>query len=81
MTGADPLRRALAEETSTPVLGPAGALRLAEGAAVVVLDSWSLGTAEELSRHALRHPVSLVPVRGDGALTVVGPVLRPGARG
>ncbi|MYX01223.1 MULTISPECIES: TOMM precursor leader peptide-binding protein [unclassified Streptomyces] len=81
MTGADPLRRALVEETSTPVLDPAGALRLAEGAAVVVLDSWSLGTAEELSRHALRRPVSLVPVRGDGALTVVGPVLRPGARG
>ncbi|MFF3997079.1 TOMM precursor leader peptide-binding protein [Streptomyces cyaneofuscatus] len=82
MTAADPLRHALARELpATTVLDAAGALRLTEGSAVVVLDAWTLGTAEELSRHALAHPVTLVPVRGDGALTVVGPVLRPGARG
>ncbi|MFU0442660.1 TOMM precursor leader peptide-binding protein [Streptomyces sp. BG2AG] len=82
MTVADPLRHALAEETpATAVLDTADALRLTEGSAVVVLDAWTLGEAEELSRHALNHPVALVPVRGDGALTVVGPVLRPGARG
>lgn len=82
MIAADPLRHALAQELpATAVLDAAGALRLTEGSAVVVLDAWTLGTAEELSRHALAHPVTLVPVRGDGALTVVGPVLRPGARG
>lgn len=80
MTAADPLRRALAEEIPA-VLDAAGALQLTGGSAVVVLDTWTLATAEELSRHAQRHPVTLVPVRGDGALTVVGPVLRPGARG
>ncbi|WP_432152351.1 TOMM precursor leader peptide-binding protein [Streptomyces sp. bgisy029] len=80
-TAADPLRQALAAEIPGPVLDAADALRLTEGSAVVVLDSWTLGTAEKLSRHALRHPMTLVPVRGDGALTVVGPVLRPGARG
>lgn len=80
-TATDPLHQALAAEVPGPVLDTAGALRLTEGSAVVVLDSWTLETAEELSRHALRHPVTLVPVRGDGALTVVGPVLRPGARG
>ncbi|MYW28864.1 hypothetical protein GT040_06150, partial [Streptomyces sp. SID2119] len=82
MTAADPLRHALAQELpATTVLDAAGALRLTEGSAVVILDAWTLGTAEELSRHALAHPVTLVPVRGDGALTVAGPVLRPGARG
>ncbi len=82
MTAADPLRQALAEEMpAATVFDTAAALRLTEGTAVVVLDAWTLEAAEELSRHALAHPVTLVPVRGDGALTVVGPVLRPGARG
>lgn len=55
------------------------ALALTEGAAVVVLAEWTLALGAELSRHALKHPVVLLPVRFDGALTVVGPVLRPGA--
>ncbi|MEO3973634.1 TOMM precursor leader peptide-binding protein [Streptomyces sp. CAU 1734] len=80
MTTTGPLLDALAEHHPVVVDVP-GALRLTGGGAVVLLDEWSLGTAAELSRHALRHPVTLVPVRGDGALTVVGPVLRPGARG
>ncbi|MEU3778900.1 TOMM precursor leader peptide-binding protein [Streptomyces sp. NPDC032472] len=62
-----------------PVLDPAAALALREGVAVVHLGSWTLEAAERLSRHALAHPVRLVPVREDGALTVVGPVLGPGA--
>ncbi|WP_274035568.1 TOMM precursor leader peptide-binding protein [Streptomyces sp. MMBL 11-1] len=81
MTTADQLRQALADETRTTVLDTAGALQFTEGRAVVLLDTWTLGDAEELSRHALRHPVTLTPVRCDGALTVVGPVLHPGARG
>ncbi|MEW2416512.1 TOMM precursor leader peptide-binding protein [Streptomyces sp. NPDC046866] len=62
------------------VLDPAAALALRGGTAVVHLRSWTLEAAERLSRHALAHPVRLVPVREDGALTVVGPVLEPGAR-
>ncbi|MGW1974449.1 TOMM precursor leader peptide-binding protein [Streptomyces sp. NPDC001889] len=80
MTSAAPLRDALAERQPV-VLDAPQALRLTGGGAVVVLDEWSLATAAELSRHALGHPVTLVPVRCDGALAVVGPVLRPGARG
>ncbi|MFG2617123.1 TOMM precursor leader peptide-binding protein [Streptomyces sp. NPDC048507] len=75
-----PLGAALAALGQT-VLDAPGALGTTTGRAVVVLDDWDLETAAELSRHALRHPVTLVPVRGDGALTVVGPVLRPGAVG
>ncbi|MFI5983635.1 TOMM precursor leader peptide-binding protein [Streptomyces sp. NPDC051555] len=62
-----------------PVLDAASATALRSGPAVVLLTRWTLGLAEELSRHALGHPVALVPVRFDGALAVVGPVLRPGA--
>ncbi|MFB6887972.1 TOMM precursor leader peptide-binding protein [Kitasatospora sp. NPDC056327] len=62
-----------------PVLGPEQALATTAGTAVVHLTDWSLGLAEQLGRHALAHPVRLVPVREDGALTVVGPVLHPGA--
>ncbi|MFH8368382.1 TOMM precursor leader peptide-binding protein [Streptomyces sp. NPDC018031] len=70
-----------------PPLGPlpvpvldAGAVPAAPaGPAVVWLAEWTLGVAEELSRHALGRPGPLVPVRFDGALAVVGPVLRPGA--
>jgi ribosomal protein S12 methylthiotransferase accessory factor len=62
-----------------PVLDAAAALAATGGTAVVLLEEWTLGLAEELSRHALIHPVVYVPVRSDGALTVVGPVLRPGA--
>ncbi|MFF4104244.1 TOMM precursor leader peptide-binding protein [Streptomyces sp. NPDC001903] len=65
---------------SVPVLGPATALETTGGAAVVHLTSWTLELAERLSRHAMARPVRLVPVREDGALTVVGPVLEPGAR-
>ncbi|MFB6809205.1 TOMM precursor leader peptide-binding protein [Streptomyces sp. NPDC056387] len=63
-----------------PVLDPAAALETTEGAAVVHFTSWTLELAERVSRHALARPVRLVPVREDGALTVVGPVLEPGAR-
>ncbi|MGW3149197.1 YcaO-like family protein [Streptomyces sp. NPDC001177] len=64
---------------AVPVLDPGAALATVEGAAVVWLTAWDLGLAERLSRHALDHPVRFVPVREDGALTVIGPVLRPGA--
>ncbi|MFH7599112.1 TOMM precursor leader peptide-binding protein [Streptomyces racemochromogenes] len=64
---------------SVPVLGPAAALAATSGSAVVLMTRWTLGLAEELSRHALTHPVALVPVRFDGPLAVVGPLLAPGA--
>ncbi|MFH9659635.1 TOMM precursor leader peptide-binding protein [Streptomyces sp. NPDC017248] len=63
-----------------PVLDPAAALATVRGSAVVRLTEWDLALAERLSRHALAHPVRFVPVREDGALTVIGPVLHPGAR-
>ncbi|MEV0415225.1 TOMM precursor leader peptide-binding protein [Streptomyces sp. NPDC050448] len=63
-----------------PVLDPAAALDTTGGAAIVHFTSWTLELAERISRHALAHPVRLVPVREDGALTVVGPVLAPGVR-
>ncbi|WP_030231858.1 TOMM precursor leader peptide-binding protein [Streptomyces sp. NRRL S-350] len=62
-----------------PVLTPDQALATTSGSAVVHLAEWTLGLATRLSRHALAHPVRLVPVREDGALTLVGPVLHPGA--
>ncbi|MEU9419406.1 TOMM precursor leader peptide-binding protein [Streptomyces sp. NPDC048272] len=62
-----------------PVLDAGSATAAVSGAALVLLPRWTLGLAEELSRHALGHPVEFVPVRFDGALAVVGPVLRPGA--
>ncbi|MDH6115218.1 ribosomal protein S12 methylthiotransferase accessory factor [Kitasatospora sp. MAP12-15] len=62
-----------------PVLTSEAALAITTGSAVVLLEEWNLELAEKLSRHALTHPVLLVPVRSDGALTVIGPVLRPGA--
>ncbi|MGW3077220.1 TOMM precursor leader peptide-binding protein [Kitasatospora sp. NPDC001132] len=65
--------------TDLPVLDPDQALALTSGTAVVHLTSWTLGLAERLSRHALAHPVRLVPVREDGALTVIGPVLHRGS--
>ncbi|MFD9405885.1 TOMM precursor leader peptide-binding protein [Streptomyces sp. NPDC059989] len=61
--------------------GPADSAAPDGAAAVVVLDDWSLDLAAAWSRHALSRPGVLVPVRSDGALTVVGPVLRPGAVG
>ncbi|MFE2851545.1 TOMM precursor leader peptide-binding protein [Streptomyces lavendulae] len=75
-----PLGAALAA-AGLNVLDARGALGTTQGRAVVVLDEWTLEDAAALSRHALDHPVTLLPVRGDGALTVVGPVLRPGAVG
>ncbi|UFQ99974.1 TOMM precursor leader peptide-binding protein [Streptomyces sp. Go40/10] len=62
------------------VLDPEAALATVRGTAVVRLTAWDLALAERLSRHALAHPVRLVPVREDGALTVIGPVLHPRAR-
>ncbi|BFV60660.1 hypothetical protein KCMC57_up57640 [Kitasatospora sp. CMC57] len=62
-----------------PVLDLAQALATRSGTAVVHLTAWTLGQAEQLSRHALAHPVRLVPVREDGALTLIGPALHPGA--
>ncbi|MFF2950570.1 TOMM precursor leader peptide-binding protein [Kitasatospora sp. NPDC057965] len=65
--------------TDPPVLDPEQALATTSGTALVHLTAWTLGLAERLSRHALAHPVRLVPVREDGALTVIGPVLHPGS--
>jgi ribosomal protein S12 methylthiotransferase accessory factor len=81
-TTADEERTATAPAgpAALPVLDAETALATAEGVAVVHLTSWSLELAEALSRHALAHPVRLVPVREDGALTLIGPVLGPGAR-
>ncbi|MER7755338.1 TOMM precursor leader peptide-binding protein [Kitasatospora sp. NPDC097643] len=62
-----------------PVLTPEQALATTSGTAAVHLTAWTLGLAEELSRHALAHPVRFVPIREDGALTLIGPVLHPGA--
>ncbi|MEV7834325.1 TOMM precursor leader peptide-binding protein [Streptomyces subrutilus] len=62
-----------------PVLDAGAATAVTAGPAVVLLTRWTLGLAEDLTRHALGHPVAFVPVRLDGALAVVGPVLRPGA--
>ncbi|KOU22469.1 hypothetical protein ADK51_20320 [Streptomyces sp. WM6368] len=56
----------------------AAALAATSGRAAVLLTHWTLGLAEELSRHALGRPLTLVPVRHDGPLAVIGPVLRPG---
>ncbi|MFI7358001.1 TOMM precursor leader peptide-binding protein [Streptomyces avidinii] len=64
--------------TAVPVLDAPAALATTTGRAAVLLTHWTLGLAEELSRHALRRPVALVPVRYDGPLAVIGPVLRPG---
>ncbi|RPF29194.1 ribosomal protein S12 methylthiotransferase accessory factor [Streptomyces sp. Ag109_G2-6] len=73
--------------TGSGPLGPSaypswhrGRARRCRGPAVVLLERWTLGLAEELSRHALGHPVEWVPVRFDGPLAVVGPVLAPGRR-
>ncbi|MFJ2751128.1 TOMM precursor leader peptide-binding protein [Streptomyces sp. NPDC087297] len=63
---------------AVPVLDAAAALAATTGRAAVLLTHWTLGLAEELSRHALSRPLTLVPVRHDGALAVIGPVLRPG---
>ncbi|MFD9162093.1 TOMM precursor leader peptide-binding protein [Streptomyces sp. NPDC059558] len=63
---------------AVPVLDAAAALAATSGRAAVLLTHWTLGLAEELSRHALSRPLTLVPVRHDGALAVIGPVLRPG---
>ncbi|MEV7725321.1 TOMM precursor leader peptide-binding protein [Streptomyces sp. NPDC087917] len=65
--------------TPVPLLDTAAATATTAGPAVVLMTRWTLGLAEELSRHALSHPVALVPVRLDGPLAVIGPVLRPGA--
>ncbi|MCX4745876.1 TOMM precursor leader peptide-binding protein [Kitasatospora sp. NBC_01287] len=81
-------------EFGLPLLDPAAALRTEAGPAAVLLTDWTLDTAAELSRHALSprtpdpntpgrpapgHALRLIPLRLDGALAVVGPVLRPGA--
>ncbi|MFF7753607.1 TOMM precursor leader peptide-binding protein [Streptomyces sp. NPDC007971] len=76
----EPLPVPAPEPLPVPVLDPVAALATVEGTAVVRLTSWDLALAERLSRHALTHPVRFVPVREDGALTVIGPVLHPGAR-
>ncbi|MFD0265107.1 TOMM precursor leader peptide-binding protein [Streptomyces sp. NPDC127106] len=69
----------LGDALAVPVLDAGAAAAVTSGRAAVLLPRWTPGVAEELSRHALGHPVALVPVRLDGALAVVGPVLRPGA--
>jgi ribosomal protein S12 methylthiotransferase accessory factor len=66
-------------DLGVPVLDATAALAATGGTAVVLLEQWTLSLAEALSRHALTHPVRHLPIRYDGALTIVGPVLRPGA--
>ncbi|MFJ3235890.1 YcaO-like family protein [Streptomyces sp. NPDC086787] len=80
MYTADPYAVLTPSQVSVSVLDPGAALATVEGAAVVWLTAWDLALAERLSRHALAHPVRFVPVCEDGALTVIGPVLHPGAR-
>ncbi|MGW0391025.1 TOMM precursor leader peptide-binding protein [Streptomyces sp. NPDC003042] len=75
----DPALPALLGALPVPVLDARSAMTTTAGPGAVLLTRWTLGLAEELSRHALGHPVALVPVRFDGALAVVGPVLGPGA--
>ncbi|MFD3722804.1 TOMM precursor leader peptide-binding protein [Streptomyces sp. NPDC058674] len=75
----DPTGRGPLGALPVQVLDARSAADAVAGPAVVLLEEWTLGTAEELSRHALGHPVTLVPVRFDGPLALVGPVLRPGA--
>ncbi|MFJ1753399.1 TOMM precursor leader peptide-binding protein [Kitasatospora sp. NPDC088134] len=64
-----------------PVLDVEQALASFEGAAIVRLPAWTLESAERLSRAAVGRAVRWVPVREDGASTVVGPVLGSGAVG
>ncbi|MFE1553735.1 TOMM precursor leader peptide-binding protein [Streptomyces sp. NPDC058734] len=74
-----PAAAALRAALPVPVLDAAAALAATAGPAAVLLTDWTRGLAEDLSRHALAHPVALVPVRFDGPLAVVGPLLAPGA--
>ncbi|MFF9060874.1 YcaO-like family protein [Streptomyces sp. NPDC014882] len=80
MSTPDPYALPASASAPVPVLDAATALAMVAGTAIVRLTTWDLGLAERLSRHALTHPVRFVPVREDGALTVIGPVLHPGAR-
>ncbi|MFJ9608379.1 TOMM precursor leader peptide-binding protein [Kitasatospora sp. NPDC101176] len=82
MTGTSPPAPTAAPTAASAepaLLDPDQALATTSGTALVHLTTWTLGLAERLSRHALAHPVRLVPIREDGAHTVIGPVLRPGA--
>lgn len=70
-----------------PVLDPVAALdRAAEAGpeagrpAVVLLDNWTPALAAQVSNRAWESAVTWVPVRLDGGLVLVGPVLRPRAR-
>ncbi|MEU3727661.1 TOMM precursor leader peptide-binding protein, partial [Streptomyces sp. NPDC031705] len=74
-----PPAAALFASLPVPVLDAETAKAATAGPAAVLLTEWTPGLAEELSRHALAHPVALVPVRFDGPLAVVGPLLAPGA--
>lgn len=49
------------------------------GPRVVLLAEWTQATAAELSRAAWRGPDPQLPVRLDGGLVLIGPVLRAGA--
>ncbi|MCX5197393.1 TOMM precursor leader peptide-binding protein [Streptomyces sp. NBC_00249] len=79
MTATTPATTSPLGALPVPVLDADTAKAHTSGPAAVLLTRWTLGLAEELSRHALAHPVTLVPVRFDGPLAVVGPVLRPAA--
>ncbi|SDY97549.1 ribosomal protein S12 methylthiotransferase accessory factor [Amycolatopsis xylanica] len=64
-----------------PVLTLAEALAITDGSAVVVLADWTPREAAALARHASRTDVLHLPIRFDGALVLVGPVLRRGVTG
>src|SRR5690349_17962709 len=64
------------------VLDPGQALAATPGPAVVLLVDWTPADATALARHAVTSPGVLhLPIRFDGALTLLGPVQRPGAVG
>lgn len=63
-----------------PVRDAATACDIDAGATtVVLLDDWTPALAARLSDQAWRHAATVVPVRLDGGLVLVGPVLRPTA--
>jgi ribosomal protein S12 methylthiotransferase accessory factor len=71
--------RDLLDLPAVPVLTPEEALTRTGGTAVVVLEDWSPALTEELSDHAWRSDLVLVPLRCDGSTVLVGPTLHRGA--
>jgi ribosomal protein S12 methylthiotransferase accessory factor len=62
-----------------PVRDLDAALAAPAGPSVVLLTDWTPASAEALTRHASTGPGWLVPVRFDGGLALVGPMIGPDA--